>query len=288
MTLTEIRKLVIIAMFSDDVLFEKLVLKGGNALDLLYHIGARSSRDVDFSVEEDFPDADEVERRIVAALNDRFDAVGYVVFDVNFERVSAEEGIKSLGYRVQFKIIKKTQLADILREGPEDQRLDTMRRISEVVGPGQKRIFTIDISVGEFCSPNLEVELDQYTVRAYSPAMIAIEKVRAICQQMSEYGRRARPGPRARDFYDIHSIVNEYNVNLLSEENLELFRNIFSAKDVSLKLLHRIEETREFHRPDWVSVEISTSRELKEFDYYFDFVVFLTRQLKALGIVDAP
>ncbi len=31
MDFSEIRRLVVIAMFSDDVLFDKLVLKGGNA-----------------------------------------------------------------------------------------------------------------------------------------------------------------------------------------------------------------------------------------------------------------
>jgi hypothetical protein len=49
--LADVRRLVIIAMFSDDVLFGKLVLKGGNAISLVYTYGARSSLDVDFSIE---------------------------------------------------------------------------------------------------------------------------------------------------------------------------------------------------------------------------------------------
>ena len=43
MHLRDIRTTVIKAIFSDDILMEKLVLKGGNAIDLVYNIGARSS-----------------------------------------------------------------------------------------------------------------------------------------------------------------------------------------------------------------------------------------------------
>ncbi|HET6251016.1 MAG TPA: hypothetical protein VFE47_25225 [Tepidisphaeraceae bacterium] len=39
-----IKKLVIIAMFSDDDLMDRLVLKGGNAIDLLYRVSARIRR----------------------------------------------------------------------------------------------------------------------------------------------------------------------------------------------------------------------------------------------------
>jgi len=46
--LEKLKKLTIIAMVSDDYLMEKLVLKGGNALDLFYGISPRASLDLDF------------------------------------------------------------------------------------------------------------------------------------------------------------------------------------------------------------------------------------------------
>jgi predicted nucleotidyltransferase component of viral defense system len=49
-----IKKLAIIAMFSDDDLMERLVLKGGNLLDLVYEISTRPSIDIDLSMEGDF------------------------------------------------------------------------------------------------------------------------------------------------------------------------------------------------------------------------------------------
>jgi len=52
--LDTIRRLVIQAAFADDALTDQLVLKGGNALALVYGIGNRSSIDVDFSLAADF------------------------------------------------------------------------------------------------------------------------------------------------------------------------------------------------------------------------------------------
>jgi len=61
--------------------------------------------------------------------------------------------------------------------------------------------------------------------------------------------------------------------------NLELAKLIFAAKQVPLSLLGGIMEQREYHRTDWPSVQMTTSGELEEFDYYFDFVV---REIEAL------
>ncbi len=249
MTLPEIRRLVIVAMFSDDVLFERLVLKGGNALDLLYDIGGRTSLDIDFSIEDEIPDFDDVRQRIVRALQDRFESKGFSVFDALFERRPRDPETRSLGYRVNFKIIENNRLGAIELEYPnEGQRLEAMRKWSEVIGPAQERKFAVEISIGEFCASRVEMDLDDYKVRVYTLAMIAIEKIRAICQQMAEYGGRAHPAPRARDFYDVYAIVTEGSVDLASDDSVELFRHIFAAKAVPLGLLNRIADYREFHR----------------------------------------
>lgn len=79
---------------------------------------------------------------------------------------------------------------------------------------------------------------------------------------------------RARDFFDIQLIVAATGTNLGSAENVDLARHIFAAKEVPRRLLQSIAEQREFHRPDWDSVRMSTSQEqLKDFDFYFDFVL---------------
>ena len=45
-----IRKLVLIAIFSDDELMDTFVVKGGSAIDLIYKLDARASVDIDLSI----------------------------------------------------------------------------------------------------------------------------------------------------------------------------------------------------------------------------------------------
>lgn len=93
-----------------------------------------------------------------------------------------------------------------------------MRREAVVVGPSQQRKFRVDISKHEYCASKAETELDQYTIYVYTPAVLTVEKLRAICQQMPEYKPMKTPRPRARDFFDIHLIATQARVDLESEE----------------------------------------------------------------------
>jgi predicted nucleotidyltransferase component of viral defense system len=283
MDLKEIRRLVIIALFADDELMEKFVLKGGNALDIIYNIGARSSVDIDLSMPDDFSDLEDAKARIFRALRDRFDSAGFVVFDEKFQlRPSTmKEGQSPRwgGYQVEFKI------ADRATYEKYKDDIEALRRNASLVGPEQKRTFRVDISKYEFVEPKEETEIDNYTVYVYTPTMLAVEKLRAICQQMPEYEPRRNPKPRARDFYDIHAIVMTENITITTPENIELVRNIFAAKSVPLSLIGNIKNVRDYHVIDWPAVEQSVSRELKDFVFYFDFVVELAEQLQAAGVV---
>lgn len=83
----KIKRLTIIALASDDELIETIVLKGGNAIDLLYRnsLGtvSRTSYDLDFSVEEEFfRDEEEIKTRIEKTLINTFLEHGYVIFDL--------------------------------------------------------------------------------------------------------------------------------------------------------------------------------------------------------------
>jgi hypothetical protein len=274
-----IRRLVVVAVFADDELMRRVVLKGGNALALVHHIGGRTSLDVDFSLEDDFADLVAAERRLVHSLTDRFDSAGYLVFDAHLiPRPANPDGRPPTwgGYRLEFKLIPLTHFEQLGGD------LTAMRRQAEIVAPGQQRTFTIEISKHEYCAGKVEAELDGYTIYVYTPAMIAIEKLRAICQQMPEYTLVRNKRARARDFYDIVSILSEAHIDLATPENLDLARHIFAAKDVPLRLIARIPDTREFHRPDWPSVKDTIAGELQEYDVYFDAVAAATRALHPL------
>lgn len=278
----DIRRIAITAIFSDDVLTEYLVLKGGNALDLVYGITSRTSIDLDFSMGQDFEDFTDARNRFFSALRDRFDAVGFALFDEKFEAKPELHGPDTKpwwgGYQISFKLIQREKF-DLLKES-----LDKLRINALVTGSGNKRSFTIDLSKWEYTEGKAEHEIDHYTIYVYTPTMIAVEKLRALCQQMPEYPHTGNKKARARDFFDIHHVVNTCGIDLAKEENQTLIRNIFEAKQVPLKLLYRIGAERDFHRPDWMAVVESTTGKLEEFDFYVDFVVSEIDRLKALGV----
>ena len=283
MDFDRIRTLTITALFSDDELFEIIVLKGGNALTLVYGLSSRASLDLDFSIEHDFTEPDRVAARISRALQDRFSGAGLVVFDERFEpRPSTQaEGEMAAwgGYRLAFKLVERERYNALSGD------IEAIRREALEIGPAHLRTFTVDFSKFEYCGEKQPAELDDFTIYVYSPAMLAIEKLRAICQQMAEYPLRRTQQRRARDFYDIHQLVVEAGVNVSSVENIELMNRIFAAKRVPVGLLRRVSETREFHRPDWLAVEQTVKGTLKRFDYYFDFVVNLTEVLETAGVI---
>src|SRR6185312_16045574 len=139
-----VRRIAITALFSDDILFDKVVLKGGNALNIALGISERSSLDLDFSIENDFDDLADVEKRLLTALTRRFDAVRYVVFDFRFESKpkNAREGMSPRwgGYMVSFKLMEREEYSRL------SGNLDAIRRDSLVIGPNMQRVFTIDLS----------------------------------------------------------------------------------------------------------------------------------------------
>jgi Nucleotidyl transferase AbiEii toxin, Type IV TA system len=253
-----------------------LALKGGNALNLLYRIGGRTSVDVDVSISGELDDLRTVAAAILNSVRDSLATIGLVSFDERYEprpKAGARANDPGWGgYELRFKLTER-----------RDGDIDLLRRTASVIGPSQERTFKIQISKGEFFDGgDLRVDFEGVSVLAYSPAMIAVEKLRAICQQMPEYSERGKKTARARDFYDIHEISEAAHVDLTAKANLVLVRGSFFAKRVPLGLLKELESAREFHRPDWPSVEAAVEGFLDDFDFYFDSVIRIVK-----GIVTA-
>jgi hypothetical protein len=300
--LLEIRKTIIIAIASDEQLMERLVLKGGNALDIVYRIGERSSLDVDFSMAGDFRDEDELvamRERLFSALRDRFDSLGYAVFDEKLEHRPRDQGGPGLtvwgGYNAVFKLIPRDRLLALGGTpglAPTGTLLDAVRREARVSGPNSQRVFLIEISKFEYCEGRTQTEVEGFDCYVYTPAMIAAEKLRAICQQLPEYALRRHPAPRPRDFFDIHTIATRAGCDLAAPAHHDLVRQMFATKEVPLELIAQIgtDETRAFHAQQWSAVVDAVRGGAPEpFDFYFDFVVGEGRRvLEALGDIPAP
>lgn len=291
----DVKRLVIKGLFQDDLLFQSLALKGGNALDLVYGISPRASNDIDLSLVADLPcSLGEFQARVEAALKGEFAAARLHVFDVRIEPKPDRELGEELGqfwggYKIQFKAI-----------GDEDWRrfggdLPQLRRRAVPLAAG-KATFPIDLSKHEgwredFCELR---ELDSVAVQVYSLRLILFEKLRALCQQGEAYSKKVHKHrtPRARDYVDIWTICQaEDQSRLLSEDSRRILEATFEAKRVSLGLLRSLRSLGDFHAQNFSEVK-STLRptfRLETFDFYREFVEGLAELLcETFGIVEPP
>lgn len=283
--LRRIRRLAILAMFSDDTLLERLVLKGGNLLDLVYGGSARASVDVDFSMENDFDDRHDGKRRVFTALEATFLENGFKLLDpeFKFEPQNISQDMEDFwgGYQIAFKIIEVDRY-HAYKDNP-----DKLSRIAIKVGQGQSPKFRIDISPYEYCEDKIEFQLDDLKIFGYSPEMFIAEKLRALCQQMKEYARTVHKDetkPRSRDFLDIQIVSESKQIDWSSSGFHLVVRKVFEKKRVPLQLLSQIPATFDQHANDFQSVLVTVSPDyhLQEFNYYFSYVCEKVKELKVL------
>ena len=110
--LDHIKRRVVVGIFSDDSLMERLVLKGGNAIDLVLNVGTRASVDIDLSMEDDFTneEREHVRQKLERRLQEAFNPDKLHVFDVTFEEkpkpISPEVASFWGGYDIAFKLIE--------------------------------------------------------------------------------------------------------------------------------------------------------------------------------------
>ncbi|MGF6988756.1 nucleotidyl transferase AbiEii/AbiGii toxin family protein [Paraburkholderia sp. JPY303] len=281
--LDKIKSLAIQAMFSDDELLEQLVLKGGNAMALVHQISARASVDLDFSLKQDFGENIEaVRERILRALTETFRANGFEVFD--FKMIERPKGITDDmkdfwgGYGLEFKLVTAEVHAQYATN------IETLRKLAINLGQGPK--FLIDISRFEYVHDKRDWEFEGTLIYVYSPLMIVCEKLRAICQQMPEYGpviKRERPGSaRPKDFVDIFVLTKSLEMDLEGEAMRRVLTSMFEVKRVPLSLLGLVGQTYEFHLAGFRAVADTVSPDFKldEFKVYFDYVLELIERLK--------
>jgi hypothetical protein len=282
-----VKRLIVVAIFSDEMMMQRFVLKGGNAIDLILNVSSRASMDIDLSMMGDFAagELDEIKKRLGRRLIETFAPEGLTPFDIEMEErpaaITADLATFWGGYRVTFKLIESDRFR--LLSG----KVEDLRRNALLVGGHGK--LRIDISKHEFCDPKEERQLDGVNVYVYTPVMLACEKLRAICQQTDDYSkivkREGRPAaPRARDFFDIAVLMRRFSFDLAEREHWRLIETMFAAKKVPLKLLGKVKDYREFHRSDFQAVKdaLKPGVKLDEFDEYFDDVVRLCERLEAL------
>jgi hypothetical protein len=289
--LDQIKRTAVVAIASDDRLMERLVLKGGNALDLIYGISLRASLDLDFSCNGDLSDIPDLQNRLQHLLDEAFAHRDLRVIDLNVRDVppGMTDDVRDFwgGVKIDFKL---TTAGDHARQFT----IEDLRRRALVVGDNNSTRFNIDISNHEFTDGKVPRSIEGYRVFVYTPAMIVCEKLRAICQQLPAYGaivNRHRPGSsRARDFVDLHLLCEAQPVDFQGKAFHDRLRSTFLAKRVPLGFLGQIESQRDFHAQTFTQVQATMKAgfHLRDFDFYFAFVLDLVAQLQPLWVEDAP
>ena len=188
------------------------------------------------------------------------------------------------GYQLTYKVIEQEKYDAF------DGDLGKIRKQAIAVGAKRTLSFKIDISKYEYCKTKKKVELEGNSIFLYTPSMIVYEKLRAICQQMEKYREivDTNQRQRARDFYDINKVCESFpGMELNDQDNLEILKGMFAIKKVPIDFLRKIKETREYHRPDFQTVQntVTAKDKLESYDYYFDYVIRVVEKiLKSLGI----
>lgn len=282
----KIKRLAIIALASDDKLVESIVLKGGNAIDIAYHNVnsiSRTSYDLDYSIEDGDFEEDEtfIGERIQKTLEQTFSEHEFAIIDYKFlSRPKVATGPNAEfwgGYLVTFKVLDQKTFDD------NKSNLKNQRNLAIPVKPGRSLVgpsptFELEFSKFEYVGRKAQADVDGYTIYVYTPEMIVFEKLRAICQQLPQYEdiiKSFSARPRARDFYDIHLIMEMHQIDATSDENKELISKVFEAKRVPLAFIKEISTNKEFHKDNWESVKDTVSKfeESEDFDFYFNYVV---------------
>ena len=277
---------VIVAILADDVLCDRLVLKGGNLLSFGFQLSNRASKDIDVSIDGDFKSSDELGSRVKHCLAREFEKIQLEVFDFTFKEVPSyiSEDIRTFwgGYKCEFKLISKAHVT------VNQPQMDILRRKAVVLRTDGSTIFKIDFSRHEYCGDKQEFNVGGYTIFGYSPRLFVAEKLRAICQQMPEYAsvihRTRQSSSRARDFVDIHAIVEHYMLDFTDVGFHNIVLSVFQKKKVPMHLLGLIEKSKEHHAIDFQSVKdtVPLTFDLREFEFYFDYVCSKVNYLKTL------
>lgn len=273
----KIKRLTLRALVSDEILMKGLVLKGGNALNIAYNIRDRGSVDIDFSMEKDFTEKEKVriENQLKYLLNNEFSKEGLLVFDIKFKEKPKQQKVKEWkGYEILFKTIS----ADLYVEGKDSE--NRMKAIS--IKADHSKSFSVDISSYEYVAMSKLTDIDGTILRVYTPEMIVIEKLRALCQSLPEYQTivsTASTKGRARDFYDIWNVCQHFEMDFTTDKNKQLLEDIFAAKHVPIKFLDLIPKYKSLQSRDWVNVKDTVEEDLKEFDYYYDFSISIVKNL---------
>lgn len=277
---------VLISIYSTEALMNRLILKGGNAINLAFKLYDRQSMDLDFSIENDFDNGEiqSISNCLEKEINTRLLKHGLHAFDFKSSQkpkiISPNRNPQWKGYKIEFKVLRDEFL---------QHHLDAKRRNAIMIGDSS--LFSIEISPFEYIGDTLKISIgNDVLVNSYSPALTLMEKLRALCQQTDEYCKiqNCKKTPRSRDFYDIYILSNKIPESLSKDTIVSHLQSVFDAKQVPLKLLYMISDDYDFHALDFKSVSETVKEKTEDFEFYFRSFNSILRKLESFGIIQPP
>ena len=293
-TFEKVRKIVLIGMaFFSDAYPEcgELVFKGGSALEMFYN-HPRHSRDMDFSIPDIISEdkLEECKKWLEQTLIETFSEQNFKVTRFRWDEQTPHkrhEGIPFFrGHKIVVDVID-IQKYEMLKNKYRDRSSSFKRALND---PNNIIKCEIQISEMEYTEHSEIREVEGVIVKVYSPVMIVSEKLRAICQHTPSYylhilGRGVdNLSPRVRDFYDIYKVCERYKINWKDPTNLEILEAIFKVKKVPLDFLKNLDtdeiRSMHFNKGEYQKLKDTVKeREIKEFDFYYNYVVKLAREI---------
>lgn len=279
MTIQEIIKQSVLALYSNKLITDTLILKGGTALSISENLCKRTSTDIDFSVSDEISNPEQFFEEIRKTLIGHFKTKDHELFDFSYSKRPSRRTERTPdfwgGYEVRFKLIPAGH-------GFED--LEIKRRNALMPDGYDSTIISMQISEHEFCALVKELNIDGAVVRVYEPALLILEKLRAICQQHPGYPH-AISRNRARDYYDIYQLVKKHRSGHFYSKLKDNLGNVFSAKGVGLDLVDKIfeEDFIQFQKDGFEEVKktVSVNQGLVEdFDFYVEQLKILVDHLR--------
>lgn len=272
----------VLAVFRDPILARSLVLKGGSALRMLDHQRSRLSIDADFSIQGSIAAGPTYFLRIERALKRRFKPLGYHLLD--FRHTPRPRQPKPelprwwKGWLCEFKLVA-TEFSDL--------PLEAQRRRALIPEGANSSIVEIEISEHEYCGAERKKTIRGVVVHGYTRELLAMEKLRAICQQHPDYQFRSSKN-RARDFYDIYTLCSKLDEGFVRRCRKHL-PAVFAAKDVPLDLLKALwdEDFLAVQRRGFAQVVDSTTGPLLDFDIYVEHLRYLVLQVREVADLEA-
>lgn len=201
MTIEEVIREAILAVFSSPHLRPMLFLKGGAALRLLEPGQPRLSLDIDFSTDTTIGDPESFFGEMATALQDHFFKLGLDAIDARHVRRprrprAGRDGFWG-GWVFSFKLSPHSDADESLEKRIRQAMIPTGSHSSKI---------EIQLSEHEYCEIIDTIKMGQVEINLYSPALMVLEKIRAICQQHPAY-RFSLNKNRARDFFDIFTLL---------------------------------------------------------------------------------